>query len=121
MQGLSTTSHWPMDVPPHGPLRRFFGQVCGQTYSIWPRTQLPQAWQPKRGDLMANSARSRAWDAAGRLSIEANNCCEDAAEFSVAIYGEEVTHCVEQPRDEGSLRGWRRRRGVKVEGAHRGV
>ena len=37
------------------------------------------------------------------------------------IYGEEAAHCVEQARDEGALLGWRRRRGIKIETALRGV
>src|ERR1700722_1485517 len=70
MHGLSTTSHRPFSVPPQGPFRIPLGQVCGQTYSMWPRTQLPQAWQPKSGDLMANSNRSMPWANFGRLSIQ---------------------------------------------------
>src|SRR5206468_2895409 len=70
MQGWSTTSHLLSNVPPQGPLRRFLGQVCGQTYSMWPRTQLPQASQPKRGRLRANSARSVAWARDGWRSIQ---------------------------------------------------
>src|ERR1700733_4162842 len=71
MQGFSgTTSHCPLNVPPQGPLRIFLGHVIGQTYSIRPRTQLPQAWHPKTGFLKANSAFSNACAAAGRLSIQ---------------------------------------------------
>src|SRR5580704_6730987 len=71
MQGFSgVTSHCPLKVPPQGPLRRFLGQVIGQTYSIKPRTQLPQAWHPKTGFLNANSALSKACAMAGRRSIQ---------------------------------------------------
>src|SRR5215470_8097724 len=70
MQGLSTTSQRPRRVPPQGPLRRFLGQVCGQTYSIWPRTQLPQASQPKSGRLTANSMPSVACARDGWRSIQ---------------------------------------------------
>src|ERR1700691_5759948 len=71
MHGFSgVTSHCPLKVPPQGPLRMFFGHVIGQTYSIKPRTQLPQAWHPKTGFLKANSAFSKACAAAGRWSIQ---------------------------------------------------
>src|SRR5271154_5578993 len=70
MHGLSTTSQRPFNVPPQGPFLIPLGQVCGQTYSMWPRTQLPQAWQPKRGDLIANSNRSTPRASFGRLSIQ---------------------------------------------------
>src|SRR5580704_12871104 len=70
MQGLSTTSQRPFSVPPQGPFRIPLGQVSGQTYSMWPRTQLPHAWQPNNGDLIANSNRSTPRDNFGRLSIQ---------------------------------------------------
>src|SRR6478752_7780874 len=59
------TSHWPLKVPPQGPLRRFLGHVMGQTYSIRPSTQLPHAWHPNTGFLKASSAFSSALAAAG--------------------------------------------------------
>src|ERR1700677_2876282 len=71
MQACSgITSHWPFEVPPHGPFRIFFGHVIGQTYSIKPRTQLPHAWHPKTGFLKASSAFSKASAADGCLSIQ---------------------------------------------------
>src|SRR4029077_20812163 len=63
------TSHWPLNVPPQGPLGRFLGHVIGQTYSVMPSTQLPHAWHPNTGFLNASSALSSACDAAGLLSI----------------------------------------------------
>src|SRR5579883_177887 len=65
---LGSTSHIPFSGPPQGPLRRFLGQVIGHTYSRWPRTQLPQAWQPKTGSLKAISRRSKPAASAGYLS-----------------------------------------------------
>src|ERR1700690_4343345 len=70
MQGWSITSHAPVDVPPQGPFRMAFGHVIGQTYSISPSTQLPQALHPKTGALNASSIFSSAAAAAGRRSIQ---------------------------------------------------
>src|SRR6185503_20492210 len=64
------TSHWPLNVPPQGPLRRFLGHVMGQTYSVSPKTQLPHAWHPNTGFLNASSAFSSAFEANSLLSIK---------------------------------------------------
>ena len=70
----------PLKVPPQGPFRIFFGQVIGQTYSISPRTQLPQAWQPNSGALIANSTRSRACAAAGRSSTQLDDAGQESSQ-----------------------------------------
>jgi hypothetical protein len=59
-------------VPPQGPLRICFGQVCGQTYSMLPSTQLPQFLQPKISFFDRYSTRSNAWLSAGWRSSQAN-------------------------------------------------
>src|SRR5580658_929521 len=78
MQGLSgITSHIPLKVPPQGPFRIFLGQVIGHTYSISPRTQLPQALHPKSGFLMDSSKLSSARAAAGRSSTHRRTDARD--------------------------------------------
>src|SRR5580704_5927195 len=87
MQGLSTTSQRPFSVPPQGPFRIPLGQVSGQTYSMWPRTQLPHAWRPNSGDLMANSNRSVPRANAGRLSIQRNIAVRKFRRFPGLVTG----------------------------------
>src|SRR6188768_216879 len=69
MQGCSgVTSHMPLNGPPHGPLRRFFGHVIGHTYSISPNTQLPQFWHPNASCLNFSSIFSKDSARLGELS-----------------------------------------------------
>ena len=65
-QGISGfTSQCPLDLtPPHGPLRRFFGQVIGQVIPVECRTHWPHIRQSKiscldhfSGSLMSVSSR----------------------------------------------------------------
>ena len=65
MHSWSMTSQRVTSVPPHGPLLICLGHVCGQTYSMWPSTQLPHAWQPNSGRLTAHSNRSASFASSG--------------------------------------------------------
>src|SRR6185312_7233459 len=42
-------------TPPHGPLRRVFGQFIGHVMPVECRTHWPHIWQPKTGFLTAAS------------------------------------------------------------------
>ena len=53
--GFRSTSHQPSVEPPQAPFRWSFGQVIGQTYSVYESTQLPHSLQPNIGTFTACS------------------------------------------------------------------